>query len=165
MRYCSLPEIAGRQNGSSSTYTIQPRGWLIITMKDNKTIEIVFLRNESRTMISFVSESQSQNMSILVRSWQNDHCLYTNLHIILIQWLSVFTGNIQGENIKLKIIAIWELQATVCRPLDQYHLLICFRGSLFKKITFMSSLYGKTAPERFCFEIFDAVFGDTINSL
>ena len=54
--------------GSSSTYTIQPRGWLIITMKDNKTIEIVFLKNESRTMIIFVSESQSQNMIILGRS-------------------------------------------------------------------------------------------------
>ena len=54
--------------GSSSTYTIQARGWLIITMKDNKTIEIVFLKNESRTMIIFVSESQSQNMSILGRS-------------------------------------------------------------------------------------------------
>ena len=51
--------------GSSSTYTIQARGWLIITMKDNKTIEIVFLKNESRTMIIFVSESQSQNMIIL----------------------------------------------------------------------------------------------------
>ena len=37
-------------------------------MKDNKTIEIVFLKNESRTMIIFVSESQSQNMSILGRS-------------------------------------------------------------------------------------------------
>jgi hypothetical protein len=51
-------------------YTIQARGWLIITMKDNKTIEIVFLKHESRTisMISFVSESQSQNMSILGRS-------------------------------------------------------------------------------------------------
>jgi hypothetical protein len=36
--------------GSSSTYTIQARGRLIITMKDNKTIEIVFLKNESRTM-------------------------------------------------------------------------------------------------------------------
>ena len=45
--------------GSSSTYTIQARGWLIITMKDNKTIdciEIVFLKNESRTMIIFVSD-------------------------------------------------------------------------------------------------------------
>ena len=42
---------------SSSTYTIQARGWLIITMKDNKTIEIVFLKkNESRTMIIFVSD-------------------------------------------------------------------------------------------------------------
>jgi hypothetical protein len=37
-------------------------------MKYNKTIEIVFLKNESRTMIIFVSESQSQNMSILGRS-------------------------------------------------------------------------------------------------
>ena len=53
---------------ASSTYTIQARGWLIITMKDNKTIEIVFLKNESRTMIVFVSESQSQNMIILGRS-------------------------------------------------------------------------------------------------
>jgi hypothetical protein len=35
-----------KQNGSSSTYTIQARGWLIITMRDNKTIEIVFLQNE-----------------------------------------------------------------------------------------------------------------------
>jgi hypothetical protein len=47
-------------------YTIRARGWLIITMKDNK--EIVFLKNESRTMIIFVSESQSQNMIILGRS-------------------------------------------------------------------------------------------------
>jgi hypothetical protein len=31
-------------------------------MKDNKTMEIVFLKNESRTMIIFVSESQSQNI-------------------------------------------------------------------------------------------------------
>ena len=31
-------------------------GWLVITMKDNKTIEIVFLKNESRTMIIFVSD-------------------------------------------------------------------------------------------------------------
>jgi hypothetical protein len=37
-------------------------------MKDNKTIEIVFLKNESRTMVVFVSESQSQNMIILGRS-------------------------------------------------------------------------------------------------
>ena len=42
--------------GSSSTCTIQARGWLIITMKDNKTIEIVFLKNESQTMIIFVSD-------------------------------------------------------------------------------------------------------------
>ena len=42
--------------GSSSTYTIQARGWLIMTMKDNKTIEIVFLKNESRTMIIFISD-------------------------------------------------------------------------------------------------------------
>jgi hypothetical protein len=43
---------------TSSTYTIQARGGLIITMKDNKikTIEIVFLKNESRTMIIFVSD-------------------------------------------------------------------------------------------------------------
>ena len=37
-------------------------------MKDNKTIEIVFLKNESRTVIIFVSKIQSQNMSILGRS-------------------------------------------------------------------------------------------------
>jgi hypothetical protein len=54
--------------GSSFTYTIQARGWLIITMKDNKTIEIGFLKNESRTMIIFVSESQTQNMIILGKS-------------------------------------------------------------------------------------------------
>ena len=48
---CSLAK-----KGSSSTYTIQARDWLIITMKDNKTIEIVFLKNESRTMIIFVSD-------------------------------------------------------------------------------------------------------------
>ena len=36
--------------------TIQARDWLIITMKDNKTIEIVFLKNELRTMIIFVSD-------------------------------------------------------------------------------------------------------------
>ena len=54
--------------GSSSTYTIQARDWLIITMKDNRTIEIVFLKNESQTMITFVSESQSQNMIVLGRS-------------------------------------------------------------------------------------------------
>ena len=58
--------------GSSSTYTIQARGWLIVTMKDNKTIEIVFLKNESRTMIIFVSESQSQNMIIFGRSLPGD---------------------------------------------------------------------------------------------
>ena len=34
-------------------------------MNDNKTIEIVFLKNESRRMIIFVSESESQNMIIL----------------------------------------------------------------------------------------------------
>ena len=32
--------------------------------------------------------------------------LYTSLHIINIQWISVFTGNIQGEYIYLAIIAI-----------------------------------------------------------
>jgi hypothetical protein len=37
-------------------YTIWDRGWSIITMKDNKTIEIVFLKNESRTMIILVSD-------------------------------------------------------------------------------------------------------------
>jgi hypothetical protein len=37
-------ESIGRK--SSSTYIIQPRGWVVITMKDNKTIEIVFLKNE-----------------------------------------------------------------------------------------------------------------------
>jgi hypothetical protein len=38
---------------SPSTYTIlQARGWLIITMKDNKTIEIIFLKNKSRTMMT-----------------------------------------------------------------------------------------------------------------
>jgi hypothetical protein len=37
-------------------------------MKDNKTIEIVFLKNESQTMIVFVSERHSQNMIISGRS-------------------------------------------------------------------------------------------------
>jgi hypothetical protein len=62
---------------------------LIITMKDNKTIEIVFLKNESRTMIIFVSESQSQNMSILGRSLPDDtyiylEILFDSLYIILL---------------------------------------------------------------------------------
>jgi hypothetical protein len=55
-------------------FSIQARGWLIITMKDNKTIEIVFLKNESRTMIIFVSERQSQNMIILGRSLPSGKC-------------------------------------------------------------------------------------------
>ena len=66
-------EIVWTFIGSSSTYTIQARGWMIITMKDNKTIEIVFLKNESLTnndnfCFWFVSESQLQNMIILGRS-------------------------------------------------------------------------------------------------
>jgi hypothetical protein len=49
---------------ASSTCTIQARGWLIIlTMKDNKTIEIVFLKNDGHEQWSFLFlESQSQNM-------------------------------------------------------------------------------------------------------
>jgi hypothetical protein len=39
--------------------------------RDYKTIEIVFLNNESRTKIISVSESQSQNMIILGRSLPN----------------------------------------------------------------------------------------------
>ena len=35
--------------------------WFIITMKDNRTKEMGFLKNESYTMMTFVSESQSQN--------------------------------------------------------------------------------------------------------
>ena len=42
-------------------------GWLITTAKDNKTMEIDFLKNESKTMISFVLVSQSANSFILGR--------------------------------------------------------------------------------------------------
>ena len=65
------------------TYTIQARGWLIIRMKDNKTIEIVFLKNESRTMIIFVSESQSQNMIDLGRSLPTGYAFLAMARIIL----------------------------------------------------------------------------------
>jgi hypothetical protein len=63
-----LPYTSAMRQNEKKGHFNQPRGWLIITMKDNKTIEIVFLKNESRTMIIFVSESQSQNISILGRS-------------------------------------------------------------------------------------------------
>ena len=41
--------------------------WVITTMKDNETMEINFLKNESRTMITFFLMSQSPNMFILGR--------------------------------------------------------------------------------------------------
>ena len=55
-RYLHQSQSFHACEGSSSTYTIQARGWFIITMKDNKTIEIVSLKNKSRTMIIFVSD-------------------------------------------------------------------------------------------------------------
>jgi hypothetical protein len=55
--YWSYPFPDEHLSGSSFTYAIQAHGWLIITIKDNKTIEIVFPKNESRTMIVFVSEA------------------------------------------------------------------------------------------------------------
>jgi hypothetical protein len=58
--------------GSSSTYTIQARGWLIITTKDNKNLynrlSKEWVANNDLFCFWFVSESQSQNMIILGRS-------------------------------------------------------------------------------------------------
>ena len=49
--------VSGKTVSGTSLYP----GLVDYNMKDNKTIEIVFLKNESRTMIIFfVSESQSQ---------------------------------------------------------------------------------------------------------
>jgi hypothetical protein len=53
--------VSGKTVSGTSLYPIL----VDYNMKDNKTIEIVFLKNESRTMIiffvsDFVSESQSQ---------------------------------------------------------------------------------------------------------
>ena len=42
-------------------------GWLITTMKDRKTIEIDFVKNESKTMTIFVLVSQSPNPFMLGR--------------------------------------------------------------------------------------------------
>ena len=38
---------------------------LVITIKDNKPIEVGFLENESQTMMTFVSKVQSQSLVIL----------------------------------------------------------------------------------------------------
>jgi hypothetical protein len=49
-----LPRVSGRHNLPILSRLV------IITMKDNKTIDFVFLKNKTRTMIIFVSESQSK---------------------------------------------------------------------------------------------------------
>jgi hypothetical protein len=54
-RYC----VSGRHNLPILSRLVWV-DYLIITMKDNKTIDFVFLKNKSRTMIIFVSESQSK---------------------------------------------------------------------------------------------------------
>ena len=51
--------------GMSPTYMNRLCDWLITTIKDNKTIEINFLKNESKTMITFVVVNQSPNAFIL----------------------------------------------------------------------------------------------------
>ena len=48
------------------TYTNKLCEWLVITIKDNKLIEIGFLKNESQTMMTaFVLKVQSQSLIIL----------------------------------------------------------------------------------------------------